>query len=545
MSQLDTLNAAVLQDLHDEYEILGELGRGGTSVVYHARERELGRDVAIKIVGSNQVDEGEAAARLAREARLVALLSHPNIVPLLGIRHLSGGLALIMQHVPGRTLKRTIREDGPLPVGAVEHVLRDIAAALDYAHRRRIVHRDLKPENIYVDVECGRALLADFGIARTTESESTLTLVGTALGTPAYMSPEQIDGITLDGRSDLYSLGLVAYEMLTGQQPWAGCNLYTIIYKQKHDQLPALASFRNDVPEYLERSVDSLLRKDREERCRDAAEFLALLPATTTLSYTPRPQEPPASAPLPTEDAPTLRYQRDMIDDLEPEPEAEPAEPYASASPVEQIEPAVEPVVEAPAAPAVFALHVDEPSLEPQVEEQRAPQFELLTAEHRNEAPVLGLPYETTALALRDASALVPSAAVEQLLAEIEQDDPYATVLPVPMRARRRYMIASAIGLVVVGATAMTAMIRDGGDTRNRWETIPRTASAALRPLTDSSVLLKVTNTAAAPKREPAAVTQHEVAKVKQPVEVESTPLVAAPNISLPNVEEGLKAADF
>jgi serine/threonine protein kinase len=217
---------ARFQELDAEYEILGELGRGGTAIVYRARERELGREVAIKVVRGTHVDDAEAVARLAREAKLVAALRHPNIVPLLSVRHLSDGLALVMQHVPGRTLKRAIRECGPLPIALVEQVLREVAAALDYAHKRHgVVHRDIKPENIYLDEEVGRALLADFGIART-EGDSTLTLVGTALGTPAYMSPEQIDGTALDGRSDLYSLGLVAYEMLTGQQPWAGHNLY-------------------------------------------------------------------------------------------------------------------------------------------------------------------------------------------------------------------------------------------------------------------------------------------------------------------------------
>ncbi len=306
-----------LHELDSDYEILGELGRGGTSIVYHARERELGRDVAIKVVRPSHADDQEAAARLAREAKLVAMLRHPNIVPLLSVRRLQdGGLALVMQHVPGRTLKRAIREEGPLPVATAEHVLREIASALEYAHKRHgIIHRDIKPENIYLDEEVGRALLADFGIARTTESESNLTLVGTALGTPAYMSPEQIDGTTLDGRSDFYSLGLVAHEMLTGQQPWAGNNLYTIIYKQKNEELPPISSFRQDVPVYLQRAVESLLRKDPDTRCGDAASLLAQLPAVgAALDLTPSPSRPTAVPDGPFEDdAPTIRYKRSDV----------------------------------------------------------------------------------------------------------------------------------------------------------------------------------------------------------------------------------------
>ena len=165
-----------LHELEEDYEILGELGRGGTAIVYRARERELGRDVAIKVVRSTHLDDQEAVARLQREAKLVAQLRHPNIVPLLGIRRLSDGLALIMQHVPGQTLKASIRHNGPLPVDIVEHVLREIGSALDYAHKKHgIVHRDIKPENIYLDEEINRALLSDFGIARATEGESNLT----------------------------------------------------------------------------------------------------------------------------------------------------------------------------------------------------------------------------------------------------------------------------------------------------------------------------------------------------------------------------------
>ncbi|HEX6132626.1 MAG TPA: protein kinase [Longimicrobiales bacterium] len=322
-----------LQELAAEYEITRELGRGGTAIVYHARERELGRDVAIKVVHQIHLDDAEAVARLAREARLIARLRHPNIVTLFGRRHLGdGSLALIMQYVPGRTLKQAVREDGPLPIVVVDTVLREIGRALHYAHQRHgIVHRDIKPENIYLDTEGGRTLLSDFGIARTTEAEASLTIAGTALGTPAYMSPEQIDGLPLDGRSDLYSLGLVAYEMLTGQQPWAGHNLYTIIYKQKHEELPPLTEFRRDVPSYMQRAIGGLLRKDREERWRDAGRFVSELHRAAAFRsvappvITQRPSEPAASAPAP-EDSPTIVF-RPQAD-----PAATAAIPAASAA---------------------------------------------------------------------------------------------------------------------------------------------------------------------------------------------------------------------
>jgi alpha-tubulin suppressor-like RCC1 family protein len=304
-----------LVGLGDNYEIVRELGRGGTAVVYLARDTDLERDVAVKVIRSTYVEDEEAMARLFREARTVAGMQHPNIVQLYGTRKLDdGSLALIMQYVPGRSLKAVIRASGPLTYAQAGQVLTDVGRALSYAHRRRIVHRDIKPENIYVDDETGIARLSDFGIARAWDTDSNLTLPGMALGTPAYMSPEQIDGRDLDGRSDVYSLGLVGYEMLTGQQPWAGENLYTIIYRQKQDELVPLADLRPDIPPHLQRAIDVALSKHRDERWTDADDFVQQvqagpLPDTPApRELTPRKRTP--SAPGASEDAATLMYRR-------------------------------------------------------------------------------------------------------------------------------------------------------------------------------------------------------------------------------------------
>ena len=212
-----------LADLDAEYEIIGEIGRGGMAVVYLAREREGDRMVAIKVVRAKYVEDEHAVARFAREARTVAQLQHPSIVTIHAVKRLPDrSLALVMQYVPGRTLKMAVRQDGPFRVDRAERVLRDIGEALAYAHQRGIVHRDVKPENIFLDETSGRALLSDFGIARSMEADANLTLTGMAIGTPAYMSPEQVDGAEIDGRSDIYSLGLVAWEMLPGARPWEG-----------------------------------------------------------------------------------------------------------------------------------------------------------------------------------------------------------------------------------------------------------------------------------------------------------------------------------
>ncbi|MBC7893804.1 MAG: protein kinase [Cytophagaceae bacterium] len=263
-------------ELGDEYEFLGELGRGGMAVVYRAKERALGREVAVKVVRPRFHADEEAVARLAREARTVAQLEHPNIVSLHAIKRLNNGLALVMQIVPGHTLKAALANGG-LPVDRVESVLKDIARALAYAHRCGVVHRDVKPENIFLDEVTGRALLSDFGVARSITENTELTATGTAIGTPTYMSPEQIDGGSLDGRSDLYALGMVGWEMLTGQRPWMGESLYSVIYRQKHDALPPLDVVRSDVPPRLQYLLEGLMAKKPDHRWPSAARFLTLL----------------------------------------------------------------------------------------------------------------------------------------------------------------------------------------------------------------------------------------------------------------------------
>jgi alpha-tubulin suppressor-like RCC1 family protein/tRNA A-37 threonylcarbamoyl transferase component Bud32 len=272
----DTEANVATTDLESEYEILGELGRGATAVVYRARDRELGREVAIKVIRPKYADDDETVARLAREARTVAQLQHPNIVTLYAVRRIrDGGLALVMQLVPGRTLREVLNARGACTFERVDRVLRDVASALAHAHQRGFVHRDVKPENIFIDESTGQALLSDFGVARSLEPDSQLTATGTAIGTPSYMSPEQIDGTELDGRSDVYSLGLVGWEMLTGRRPWEGEGLYSVIFKQKREELPPVDEIRPDTPHRLIYLVEGAIRKNPAERWTSAGEMVA------------------------------------------------------------------------------------------------------------------------------------------------------------------------------------------------------------------------------------------------------------------------------
>jgi hypothetical protein len=276
---------AGLGELADQYELLAELGRGGSAVVYRARDRRLGREVALKAVrlapALSVRDRAAEVARLAREARTTARLDHPHIVPVFAVHELRDGLAVVMRYVPGRSLKQLLADEGALDPAHAVRLMVEVAGALDYAHAHGVVHRDVKPENIFVDAASGRALLADFGAARAGEGDVRVTRTGATVGTPAYMSPEQIDGGPVDGRADLYSLGLVAWETLAGRRPWAGAGLYQLLHHQKHDVLPPLAAVRPPalppVPLPLEYVVARLLEKRPAARWPSAAVLAAQL----------------------------------------------------------------------------------------------------------------------------------------------------------------------------------------------------------------------------------------------------------------------------
>ncbi len=268
---------SAVEALAPTYEVLREIGRGGTAIVYLARDRATGDEVAIKVIRPQYVGDDEAFKRLAREARFIARLDHPNVVALRRVLELGhAGIALVMTHVAGRTLKQLIHDSGSLPPARAERVLRDVAGALGAAHALGIVHRDVKPDNIFIDSN-GRALLGDFGVARSMGTETLLTLSGVAIGTPTYMAPEQIDGVELDGRGDVYSLGLVGWEMLTGHRPWEGESLYAVLYHQKHHPLPDVREGRPEIPDRLAEVIAGAIEKDPAARWQSTAALVAAL----------------------------------------------------------------------------------------------------------------------------------------------------------------------------------------------------------------------------------------------------------------------------
>ncbi|MCA9910546.1 MAG: serine/threonine protein kinase, partial [Anaerolineae bacterium] len=203
------------------YEIIEEIGKGGMATVYRAYQPSIGRFVALKIIHRAIASDSKALERFQREARLIARLEHPHLLPVYDYNGEHDPPYIVMRYLEGGTLKDAL-EAGAIPLTDTVHILRQVSAALDYAHRQGVIHREIKPSNVLIDTE-GNAFLMDFGIARLVESESGITQTGFAVGTPTYMSPEQGMGLhNVDGRSDIYALGIVLFQMLVGRAPFEG-----------------------------------------------------------------------------------------------------------------------------------------------------------------------------------------------------------------------------------------------------------------------------------------------------------------------------------
>lgn len=271
--QLATLRRAVAAD----YSVEKELGRGGMAVVYEAREIELDRTVALKVLPPELAPVANVAERFKREARLAASLDHPNVIPVYRVGQAGGVLYMAMKYIDGRPLDALIQETGQLPMAVTLYVLRCAAHALAFAHERGIVHRDIKGANILVDRD-GRVVVSDFGIARAVES-STLTATGSMIGTPHFMSPEQCAGKPVGPQSDQYSLGIVAYQMLTGSVPFDGDSIPEILQHHWFTPPPDSSLGRPDSPAALTAAVTRMLAKQPDARFATTAELAAALDA--------------------------------------------------------------------------------------------------------------------------------------------------------------------------------------------------------------------------------------------------------------------------
>jgi eukaryotic-like serine/threonine-protein kinase len=271
------------------YSLERELGRGGMGVVYLAREVRLDRPVAIKLLPPELAAQERLRDRFLREARTAARLSHPYIVPIHAVDEIGEFVFYVMAYVDGETLAQRVASRGTLTPSDATRIMREVAWALAYAHAQGVVHRDVKPANILLERGTERSMVADFGIARQTHTAGE-TMVGELLGTPEYMSPEQASGEAVDGRSDLYSLGLVGFFALTGQPPFAGSSAQSVLAQQITKPAPPVASVAVGIPSTLARAIDQCLEKDPSRRPATGEALAdALVPPRETSSEVPVP----------------------------------------------------------------------------------------------------------------------------------------------------------------------------------------------------------------------------------------------------------------
>ena len=285
----DYLQDRLVAAVGDHYLVEAEIGRGGMAAVYRALDLRLNRRVAIKLLPPDLAFNADVKTRFLREAQMAAQLNHPNIVPIYSVDERDGVVFFVMALVEGKTLAEHLHDIGRSSFDEVRQVIGDVADALDYAHKKGVVHRDIKPDNIMLDGPTGRTMVTDFGIARAAAGDSRLTVTGVAVGTPAYMSPEQALGEReVDGRADIYSLGVVAYQMLTGEQPFKASNTPAMLVKHVSEVPRPIHEKRPDVPAPIARAVETALAKDPAARWPSGAAFRdAIRGATTTAAPAP------------------------------------------------------------------------------------------------------------------------------------------------------------------------------------------------------------------------------------------------------------------
>src|SRR5690349_4807956 len=247
-------------------------------IVFKARDRRLKRTVAVKLLPPEFAFRSDIRSRFLREAETAAQLRHPNIVPIYSVDEREGLVYFVMACIDGDNLAKVMHDRGRLDPVETRRIIREVADALAYAHKHGVVHRDIKPDNILLDRASGRPMITDFGIARAAESGMKLTATGMAIGTPAYMAPEQAAGDReIDGRTDLYSLGIVAYQMLTGELPFTASSTPAMLVKHISEAPTPIEQKRADIPVDLARAVMMLLAKDPGDRFPSAGALVVAL----------------------------------------------------------------------------------------------------------------------------------------------------------------------------------------------------------------------------------------------------------------------------
>jgi serine/threonine-protein kinase len=268
----------VVEHLGAQFQIVRELGRGGMGVVFLARDIALHRLVAIKVLRYEFTESDDHRERFRREARMTARLSHPNIVPVHSFGEVDDLVYIVMKYVHGESLATRLRREGALPAEETRRILRDLALALDSAHRDGVIHRDLKAENILLERDSGRAMLTDFGVALLRSLDPVRADAARAFGTPHYMSPEQAAGeLDIDGRSDIYSAGVLGYYMLSGKLPFDAPTFESLAARHIAEAHVPVAELAPGAPASLRDTIERAMNKERDERWRSAREMAAEL----------------------------------------------------------------------------------------------------------------------------------------------------------------------------------------------------------------------------------------------------------------------------
>jgi hypothetical protein len=296
--QTEKLRARLQESIGDAFELMELLGRGGMGIVFRAKERALDREVALKVLALDPVFAPEAYARFEREARLAAKLDHPNIVPIFAVGHRDSVAYYTMRFVRGGTLETILAGKKPLELDYCVRVLRDVAAALDHAHRQGVVHRDIKPANILLG-ESGHAMVADFGIAKALGNTSGNATGTGIIGSPAYMSPEQWRGDELDGRADQYALAVVAFEMLSGVRPFETARVEDLLTLHLSAEMPDITAIRPGLPASTDAALRRALSKLSSERFSTVTGFIEALAGRRSAGPSPNTARGPRYEPKP------------------------------------------------------------------------------------------------------------------------------------------------------------------------------------------------------------------------------------------------------
>lgn len=287
--------------LNDRYIVTDRIARGGMATVFLATDNRLEREVAVKVMHPHLADDVQFVARFHREAKSAARMSHPNVVAVFDQGKQDDLVYLVMEYVPGTTLRDLLLQRGALTAGEALEVIEPVLDALSAAHRAGLIHRDIKPENILI-TEDGRVKVADFGLARAASTSHSSATTGMLMGTAAYLSPELVTRGVADARSDVYAVGIMAFEMLTGRQPFTGDGPLQVAFKHVNDEVPAPSSIDPGLPRALDEIVTWSTGRDPDQRPRDARELLAQVRQARASLSDAELDRPPSAPPIPIEE---------------------------------------------------------------------------------------------------------------------------------------------------------------------------------------------------------------------------------------------------